>query len=211
MVPLSRVNKLTDIAKTQIFAGKRVYIRKKAVAESSKGQSWSLPEQGIVQGSSDYFKPWKSIFSLLTSAMIHSFLHRDQASSASTPWQTVVQGATGQLLPANTRTAVGGHKTSGQTWLIKETGVPFTFLYFPPRSAMLAQNTFPLQELAAVVHIGNVALRQCNFPWGIHKQALLTARTALHFYLGSQEDWKTVCALHTDVWYQMSPNTLCFP
>lgn len=49
---------------------------------------------------------------------------------------------------------------------------------------MLAQNTFSQQELVPVLHTGNMALRQCNFQWGIHKKALLAARAALHFSLG---------------------------
>lgn len=61
----------------------------------------------------------------------------------------------------------------------------FVFLYFSPRSVMWAQITFSLQEMVPVLHIGNMALRQCNFQWGICKHALLTARAALHFYLGS--------------------------
>lgn len=57
MVPLSLLNKSIGIAKNQIFAGKSVYIRRKAVVESFKGQSWSLLEQGIIQENSDYVKP----------------------------------------------------------------------------------------------------------------------------------------------------------
>lgn len=57
MVPLSLLNKSIGIAKNQIFVGKSVYIRRKAVVESFKGQSWSLLEQGIIQENSDYVKP----------------------------------------------------------------------------------------------------------------------------------------------------------
>lgn len=71
MVPLSLVNRSIGIAKNEILVGKSVYVGRKAVAESSKGQEWSLLEQGIIQKNCDYFKPEKSILSLLTSAKIH--------------------------------------------------------------------------------------------------------------------------------------------
>ena len=49
MVPLSLVNRSIGIAKNEILVGKSVYIGRKAVAESPKGQEWSLLEQGIIQ------------------------------------------------------------------------------------------------------------------------------------------------------------------
>lgn len=145
-----------------------------------------------------------------------------QRRSANTPSDRhLLQGVTGQLFPANTWTAVGDTKHLDRLDWSKRQEYHFAFLYFSPRSVMLAQNTFSLQELAPVLHIGNVALRQCNFPWGIHKYALLAARTALHFYLGSA--FKTItwglkdslCSTYwcmiSNIWYQTSPNTLCFP
>lgn len=112
MVPLSLVNRSIGIAKNEILVGKSVYIGRKAVAESSKGQEWSLLEQGIIQ------KNWllqarkvnikPADFSKDTLIFTWKGIRQSSANTACD--RQLLQGATGQLFPANTLTAVGDAK-----------------------------------------------------------------------------------------------------
>lgn len=195
------------------------------MAKSSKGQSWSCLEQGVIQGNNDYFKPYKPIFRLLTSSVIHSFLYRgDQASSANSPSdRQLLQGATGQLLPANILTAVGDTKHLDRPdWSKRQEKTYCTLLSF-----------ILLQDLLCWLRTPSPCKSWYQFCtlgiWQWENTAFTGASTNMHCWLPGQpfvfisvllskqshEDWKIIGALPTDVWYQMYDMKwvliLCFP
>lgn len=146
--------------------------------------------------------------------MIHSFLYwGHQASSANTPSdRQVLQGATGQLFPANSLTAVGDTKHLDRLdWSKRQektyctTLLSFVFLqdllcWF--RSPSPCKSWYQLCPLE-IWHRDNATFTEVstNMHCWLPGQPFIFILILLSKQ--SHEAWKMIYALHTGVWYSM--------